>query len=969
MALQEISTTPLWWEIQNVPTEMIRELRRRKNGTNFGFSYPKDVTYDFQSQYSSYKGPLTPWVRVFSNSTGKPSNILTPPSEYLIRKNDPFFQGGYDGFILKGGEGFYNAFGYDNNGGLKDKRAIIGYQANGQPHYLNADINQFQYTNKSDLNFPQKNSAPRILPPPGVTSVTVKQSKELLTFTTVKFKCYSLAQLEYLTPFFLNPGINLFVEFGWNLFNQKSLVDLNDPEECWNIISKPQIVLDRSVLSNGNYGCVTGIITKYKFSTNDGFVYDCDVEMTSRQGLYAGMKTDNVVETKTQSNLPSTSPTTQNSPEPNIFLNLKNFCKIYLPSINDVIRNKVNFYIYIKNNFELIADKYSKANKSKEDAKANAEEIKSPAVAIITQSGNTNDSNNTKKFYNGKPEDRIFTGRRFDVYGKAKSPQAPEDRVAVVASSEAGDTLVENIIEVIEYKLNDNKTQISFFDKTDFDAQDNNDEVWLQLDFVFEIFNLFMSSLDRFKIDISDVIINAHPNLMSLNKDLLIPNPVSPKINKGRNRSQKPDNNAPTGYLKNEASLIENNKYLQLKADISFKTDKIDDVLDYLRTDKTLMPSDGLLLSSYITRNKFKTQFFERDNIDTLINYLYYNSKNNNTFGSASFPLIQSDRYKPYYHGYFKNLLISKTKLIDIVTESKTNNYKDVVKNILDFINMSVDNFWKLDLVERTDGKGLSIVDKNGIGDFDDIYMFDIGGTNNCIRSITFDVNTSNEQAINVLFGGIVDKNLTNKYRSEISNAGNNPQRQVIYSRLTNEPLLKFVDRMDQFELKNFLANQSASINTTVAPGTPEGLVDENNDISYLQTYGPKQDVLTMQVKTTDPNDSGENKDLLNIKFLNWPDSMRGMLRSILTDGDLDNNIKYSGVADNFQLTIVFDGLFGFRNLQCFAISNLPKPYVPGNVIFQIIEAEHQIDSGKWITTVTALVRSVGGKKYNYITV
>ena len=98
---------------------------------------------------------------------------------------------------------------------------------------------------------------------------------------------------------------------------------------------------------------------------------------------------------------------------------------------------------------------------------------------------------------------------------------------------------------------------------------------------------------------------------------------------------------------------------------------------------------------------------------------------------------------------------------------------------------------------------------------------------------------------------------------------------------------------------------------------------------------------MTMRVKYAIPDTPAEASELDNIKYLNWPPNMKGMLRAILTDGDMHNNVKYSGVADNFQVTVVFDGMFGFRNLQCFAISNLPKPYVPGNVIFQILEVEH----------------------------
>ena len=97
---------------------------------------------------------------------------------------------------------------------------------------------------------------------------------------------------------------------------------------------------------------------------------------------------------------------------------------------------------------------------------------------------------------------------------------------------------------------------------------------------------------------------------------------------------------------------------------------------------------------------------------------------------------------------------------------------------------------------------------------------------------------------------------------------------------------------------------------------------------------------------------------------------MKGKLTQMLDDSDFKNNVaKYSGVADNFTVTIKFDGIFSFRNLQVFAISNLPKPYVPGNVIFQILEVDHEISNGKWETTVNALVRCVGGTNLAYRTV
>jgi len=135
---QEISNTaPLWWELQNIPTQVVRELRRRSNSQNIGMSVPVPYiptsTFNFESNYNSYKGPMTAWVRAFSNSTGKSINGMVPHSSYLDRYYVPV---DYDGFILKGGDGFYDAFGYDPKLGFNQTNAIIGYQADGKPHFI-----------------------------------------------------------------------------------------------------------------------------------------------------------------------------------------------------------------------------------------------------------------------------------------------------------------------------------------------------------------------------------------------------------------------------------------------------------------------------------------------------------------------------------------------------------------------------------------------------------------------------------------------------------------------------------------------------------------------------------------------------------------------------------------------------------------------------------------------------------------
>ena len=1059
-------TTPLWWEIQNIPTELVRELRRRNNTNNIGMNIPSpffNTTFDFENNFKNYKGPMTPWVRVFSNGTGKSINGMVPSSDYLKKKN---LDVDYNGFILKGGDGFFNAYGYDSTIGFKEQKAIIGYQADGQPHYIEGLRTQTSYSTKQNAMFPQNNEVSSIVPPPGIVSVSAKQSKDLLTYASFKFKCYGIAQLEYLTPFFFTAGINVFLEFGWNLFNQKSLLNLADLKECWELVCKPQTALDRANKSNGNYGCVSGIISKYSFTTTDGFIYDCNVDLISRQAMFAGMRTDNNAKISTSDNKISD----QNDIE---FLDLRTFIKNYLPSINQIMIDKSNFLKYIQDKINVSND-----TKSKKDANANAQTLANPAsrgqqttnldpnrtgtraaaaaavgprttsplnsknpvppsradaaaaaaaLSVDSKKINVNNiiKNNKTSFYDGKVEDRVFIGRLEQYYRLKKKPDGKSD-----------------VINYGSVKPSENKntgtfTQVSFVDDTtDFDSKDGASEVWMQLDFVFELVNLFMANANtkQFLIDISDVVISAHPNLISCDKDVLIPNPVSPKINKGAPYIK---GNSNSGFLKNDNNDSEKNPFLhQLQDQTVTRNTRLEEKYKLAVDNGTLVDfyqslstDESFYLASNAAKKTFKTSGRYRDNLDTIINYLYYHSGNFKG-ARASFPFAEDVPitrknvfgqptkviYKKYYYGFLKHIYISKTKLIKIVESEVTKNYKQFINAILNAVNDSVDGFWKFDIVEGKDSSGkstLSIIDKN-TSNFDvmrEVYMFELGRTNNVIKSINFDVSLTNEQSINVMFGGQNSKDLKNKLTENISKIQNKDQLNAALNDLNNLPFTKFVDRMDKFQLGLMISEQSGSIASanTLVPGTTSGIEDDNNAIADLQSYGSKEKsgvlcITTKQIsdayigglkneaefnKTTTDGDNyafdiimnlGSRKYLSpilddlrtpkNHKFLCLPPEMKGKLTQMMNDGDFKNNVaKYSGVADNFTVTIKFDGIFSFRNMQVFAISNLPKPYVPGNVIFQILEVDHEINSGKWETTVNALVRCIGGTKLEYKTV
>jgi hypothetical protein len=1042
--MQEISdTAPQWWEIQNIPTECIRELRRRSNSTNIGMNIPQpyvpNSNFNFDANYDKYKGPMTPWVRLFSNSTGKSINGLVPRSVYLDKNKQ---QTDYDGFILKGGDGFYDAFGYEQNKPLNSRYAIIGYEANGTPHYIdNINRSQLAYNTGIDGRFPQNNQSPSIVPPPGIISLNVKQSKDLLTYADFEFKCFGLAQLEYLTPFFLTAGMNLIVEFGWNLFNQKSIVDLTNLDECWRVTNEPQTALDRSALSNGNYGCVTGIITKYSFKTQDGFVYNCNVEMISRQALYAGLKTDNNAKAVIKSRS-----TTQTKDEEfdREFIDLKTFIKLYLPDINAVIQQQPkkksagNPYstevTNLKANFlNYILDKINQTdnNKKEKDEKAQSEASQKGRIQNLPNLQTFN--GNYDLFYNGKAEDRVFCGRNFKkAYQAEKNPS--KDSLAIsYGTVDYG---------IVKYE------QLSFVDNNlDFDAKDSTDDVWLQLDFVFEVFNLFMSNLGtkQFYIDIQDVIVNAHPNLISCDRDVLIPNPVAPKINIGVQKSKNP---GVGGFLKKEQSLgtildadsesqIGGNAFIDQIPDITVNRNieiekKIKESSDAYYN---LNENDSYYLACEAARKTFKTKGRCRDDLDKVINYLYYHV-NEKEKGSASFPFKQELKkvrqtkngststvtYKPYYYGYLKHIYISKSKIIDLCkSETKgTDGYKNLISSILNVINQSVDNFWKFEIVQGASINGkstISIVDKNTINlsMLQQIYAFELGSTNNVIKNINFDVSLTNEQATNVLFSNQNSSLISSDPLSKIQDAKTIGELNVTLNNLNNMMPLKFEDRLDKYQLEKLSIQKSGSL-ATLTPGACAGIESENNDIVNLQVYGSKEmrGVLCMTFKNVvdfegavyidrvttvqaqreaaqraalagaraGGTGAGYGTDIANIdpfagkdtrnnyKYLCLPPSMKSRLRQMLDDGDFKNNqAKYSGVADNFQVSITFDGIFSFRNLQCFAIKNLPKPYVPGNIIFQVLEVEHKIESGKWETVVNALVRAIGTSRIEYISI
>jgi hypothetical protein len=949
----EIAEEPRWWEVQNIPTALIRELRRRKNSNNIGFNYPASgdpsgVVYDFYNKHDAYKGPMTPWVRVFSNGTGMAGNGLVPKSSILNKNGNDV---AYNGFLFIPGNGFYEAYGYKQDGNiLKQDKAIIGYEADGNPHYIDLNYrSQFSYKWPSTFNknnkivaSVQKTEVSSVLPPPNLDSIEIKTSKDMLAFATIKFKCYGLAQLEYLAPFFLTPRINVFVEIGWNLFNINSLIDLANTNECWSLIQTPQKTIDKWYQSYGNYGCITGIITKYNFSTQDGTIYDCSVELTSRQALFAGMPAENNVSTTVESKTDAGGkkiPT-----ETKEYTGLKTFLKTGLPKLKQVIIDRKNFMEYIATN-----------------GIGNSEDYENSINTYFIKQ---------QTFYDGKKENRVFIGRT-DAPNVYKKPSVP-----------VGD-------EGITYKSvstgGENYKNLSYKDdRCDFDTK-GDDEVWMQLDFLFEVANKFCTVVSNktFTIDV-DKIINAHPNLISCDPHVLIPNGIAPKFNIGKTlpdesyintiKNNKLNPNAQSeiesqiksgGYLKNGDP--NQNNFLKSKFDV-----EITDV------------NDELYKSAKKVQTVFKTAGAYRDNLDTVINRLYYDIgglSEDSPVDNISFPFIYDKEdevkgeeivlvdptkkrpgsvkrtYKKFRYGNLKNIYISKTKVLEIVDNKEIETWQQFANAVLNVINEASNNFWKFQ-ISQDDLGGLSIVDNNyvDLGDkspsLKRVYVFDAGGTDSCIKNITLDTSLTSEQATLTLFQAGINQPDDSKTSMSAKNS--------------SIPATNFIDRLDTFNKEETETGESNTV-----PSQEEVTVDKNELISAIQTHGFVDKVLNMTfayVKTGEtPNESEKN-----YKQLNLSTDLKDKLSQIIDDQDTEFNLPlYSGISPNFSLTVTFDGIFGFRMFQHFGISNFPKPYIPENVLFMVTDVTHYVTpgNGKWETVVGCLARCVADQNIELVPV
>lgn len=119
-------------------------------------------------------------------------------------------------------------------------------------------------------------------PSPVIESMSVQNGQEGLSRKcTFAIKCFTLSQTETITKYFLEPGFNVLVEFGWNTPEGRAKKEA--------VLSACNIARHNNFAyvngkrkgSDGHYDCFLGVITGGGIKSGDGESYIVDVELTT----------------------------------------------------------------------------------------------------------------------------------------------------------------------------------------------------------------------------------------------------------------------------------------------------------------------------------------------------------------------------------------------------------------------------------------------------------------------------------------------------------------------------------------------------------------------------------------------------------------------------------------------------------------------------------------------------------------
>ena len=644
--------------------------------------------------------------------------------------------------ITRDGFVMFQGEGFEKSYGIQDNKGILGYDAKGNPHTLNVSNNgnTVSFPSATFKGITTQRVVQKFLPPPGIVSVDAILQKERIRKVTINWKCYGFAQLEYLTPYFLTPKISAFVEFGWNHFNPASLLNLSSDLNNLNNL-KELFTNSGSLLYDQNIRDSYGL-----YDVTMGIISGFD--FSTQDGFTYDCKTEILSKHANYSGVQVNGATkvTSDNTSTSVQSSFSTYLEKRLTKIPNCIIGKG------KNFMEPLDQDEIKAFNSPD-----------PGTKFIK----------LKNFYNDKVEDRFFVGRKTE-YGDEK--------------------IRENIA------------------KYDWDNSDQKD-IWVTFGFLIELANLFFTQLvdvkikdnppyKLYQIKTDEVIIGAHPNLISCDGSiLLIPNALAPKFNAGivfpTSNPEDNDYQKQTGFGNpsifspvtpvkvsnyNDLKPYDRTVSKVLKTGISVRS-KSTNVVSVLGSETLSLNVGDLNLGPFTQKVDTNVSVgiggaVMRDDLDGIINRFRY--KRQGRAKSFSFPQWTDEpdtKKEKGYWGYLNDLYINKNLIIECAKSADT--VESFYNDLLNKISNAAGKFWDLAVIEDDQDSGfLRIVDKKFV-QYNNmkIYQFDVGAANRFIKSINFTAQLSNVAANQTIAGASAN----NTFKSPIGSINANQSLQFPY--------------------------------------------------------------------------------------------------------------------------------------------------------------------------------------------
>jgi hypothetical protein len=171
--------------------------------------------------------------------------------------------------------------------GDKDGSGTIGVDWSGKPVYARAQ------SGESTIDVALK-------PSPIVTAINVKEGKDQISrHCDIKLTAFTLAQVEKLQSYLMEPGHSLLVEYGWNTDSGVSGLISLDPKTIVSDAGKYNLDQDslhaKRVASLGEYDSFFGFIVGGTVSSN-GDQFDLNIKLRGAPGLPTYLQSHNSIE-------------------------------------------------------------------------------------------------------------------------------------------------------------------------------------------------------------------------------------------------------------------------------------------------------------------------------------------------------------------------------------------------------------------------------------------------------------------------------------------------------------------------------------------------------------------------------------------------------------------------------------------------------------------------------------------------